>query len=131
MIVLDTHIWIWFISNPEFLSENASRAIKKAIKQNGILISAISTWEIAMLISKDRLKLTMDTGEWIRRSEILPFIKFVPVDNQIALKSTLLPGQLHNDPADRIIAATAMIAGASLVSKDERLLKYPHLKTIW
>ncbi len=73
----------------------------------------------------------MDVGEWIRKTEKLSFIKFIPIDNQIALKSVNLPQPLHNDPADRIIIATAISEGASLITKDDRIINYPHIKTIW
>lgn len=131
MIVLDTHAWIWFISNPELLSTKAARAINSAIQKKNILISSISVWEIALLVKKNRLKLTMDIIDWLRGTEKLPFIQFIPVDNEIALKSVGLSDPFHNDPADRIIIATALTAGAPLVTKDDRILKYPHVKTVW
>lgn len=69
--------------------------------------------------------------DWIARSEALPFIQFVPLDNRIALRSNLLPGELHEDPADRIIIATSLTLGAPLVSKDQKIRDYPHVRTIW
>jgi len=77
------------------------------------------------------LKLTMSAGDWVAASEALPFLNFVPVSNNIALKSVGLPGALHNDPADRIIIATAVSMGAILVTKDEKIRNYPHVKTVW
>jgi PIN domain nuclease of toxin-antitoxin system len=73
----------------------------------------------------------MDVGDWIAASEALPLLQFVPVDNRIALRSTALPGKLHKDPADRIIVATTLILGATLVTKDRRLRRYPHVDTLW
>ena len=105
--------------------------INKAINEGGIIISSISTWEIALLTDKKRLKLSIDTRDWIRKTEALPFVRFVPVDNTIALRSITLPGDFHPDPADRIITATAMTMGLPLVTKDEKILGYPHIKTIW
>jgi PIN domain nuclease of toxin-antitoxin system len=72
----------------------------------------------------------MPVAAWIARSEALPFVQFVPLDNRIAL-SNHLPGEIHEDPADRIIIATALTAGASLVSKDTKIRDYPHVETIW
>lgn len=131
MIVLDTHVWIWWISTPESLSKKAKRFIDEAATENNIAISSISAWEIAVLVSRGRLKLTMSPADWVAASEALPFFEFIPVTNNIALKSVQLPGVLHNDPADRIIVATALSLGAALITKDEKIRNYPHVKTIW
>jgi PIN domain nuclease of toxin-antitoxin system len=131
MIVLDTHTWIWFVSNPELLSKKAEKAADTAMNAKEIFISSISVWEIALLVEKGRLKLTMDVTDWVSQSERLPFFRFIPVDNAIAIKAVNLPQPLHSDPADRIIIATATTIGAPLVTKDEKILKYPHVESIW
>ena len=131
MIVLDTHAWVWFVSNPELLSKKAKRTIERAVVDNNVFISSISAWEVALLTSKKRLLLSMEVADWIKKSEMLPFVNFIPVDNSIAVKSVNLPQPFHSDPADRIIIATAISLGASLITKDERILKYSHVKTIW
>ena len=131
MIVLDTNTWIWFISNPDFLSKRAQKAVNAAVKDKSILISSISAWEIALLVKKRRLELTLEVTDWIAKSESLPFIKFVPVTNSIAVKSVNLPLPLHPDPVDRIIIATTLSLGAALVTKDEKLLGYAHINAIW
>ena len=131
MIVLDTHAWLWWVSSPEYLSETAKQIIDEAATGKNIFISSISAWEIAILVSRGRLKLTMNPADWVAASEALPFFDFVPVSNSIALKSVQLPGILHNDPADRIIIATAVSLGATLVTKDEKIRNYPHVKTVW
>ena len=131
MIVFDTHAWIWFISNPELLSNRAKKAVQAAVEEKSILISSISAWEVALLVTKKRLKLTLDVVDWIAKSESLPFIQFVPVTNSIAVKSINLPMPLHPDPADRIIIATALTAGAPLITKDKKLLDYSYIRTIW
>ena len=131
MIVLDTHAWIWFISSPELMSKKAERAISDAADQNAVIISSISVWEVALLVAKKRLELTLDVEDWIAKSEALPFMQFVPVDNSIAKKAVNLPQPLHPDPADRIILATALSIGAPLVTKDKKLLRYPYTRTIW
>lgn len=131
MILLDTHAWVWFISNPEKLSKKAEKSIKKATKENEILISSISAWEVALLVSKKRLELTMDVSDWISSSEKLPFIRFIPIDNGIAVRSVYLPKPLHNDPADRIIISTSMKYGAPIITMDEKILNFPHVQSIW
>lgn len=131
MILLDTHAWIWWVSNPELLSETVKNLIDSTIANAEILISSISAWEVALLASKERLKLRIEVNEWIVKSERLPFVRFIPIDNSIAVKSVNLQGELHNDPADRIIIATAAIAGIPLVTKDEKISNYPYIETIW
>ena len=131
VIVLDTHVWLWWISNPECLSEKAGAAVARAMADNMIYLSSISAWEIAMLVKRGRLELTMDVADWIAKSEGLPFIHFIPVNNNIVIKSVHLPGLFHDDPADRIITATAMSMGAVLVTKDEKMLKYTYVQTLW
>lgn len=131
MIVLDTHVWLWWISNPDNLSQDARKAVDTNMKNDAILISSISAWEVALLVARGRLKLTMDVPDWIGKSERLPFVTFIPIDNAIALKSVFLPERFHKDPADRIIIATAIVMGAPVVTKDKRIINYPHVKTIW
>ena len=131
MVVLDTHAWVWFVSNLELLFKRAKKVTDIAINAGEIFVSSISAWGIALLVEKGRLKLTLDVTDWISKSERLPFFRFIPVDNSIAIKAVNLPQPLHNDPADRIIIATAKAIGAPLVTKDEKILKYPHVKSIW
>ncbi len=132
MIVLDTHVWVWYVSNPEVLSQNARQAIEQeASGEKLIFISVISTWEVALLVSRKRLQLTMDVRDWIAKSEAITFFHFVPIDNNIALASVSLPAPLHQDPADRIVIATALNKGAPLVTKDEKILDYSKVDTIW
>ncbi|MBA3031223.1 MAG: type II toxin-antitoxin system VapC family toxin [Proteobacteria bacterium] len=131
MILLDTHTWVWFVSNPELLSEGALEKINIGVQEKSILISSISVWEVALLVKRQRLVLTIELENWISMSENLPFFSFVPIDNDIAVKSVQLPPPLHNDPADRIIIATAIKTGATLISKDEKILGYPGVKSFW
>jgi PIN domain nuclease of toxin-antitoxin system len=131
MIVIDTHIWLWWLSNPEKLSKLASEHIDNEIKNGQIIISTISTWEMAMLIAKGRLKMSIGISDWIAATESLPFVKFSRVDNKIALQSVQLPGKLHNDPADRIIIATAITMNASVVTSDRKIIAYPVVRSIW
>jgi len=130
MIVLDTHVWVWWLSGIEPISRRASRLIADAVAQKGIYVSSISVWEVAHLVARGRLKLTVAVADWLAKSESLPFVNFIPVDNTIALKSVQLPEPLHRDPADRIIIATAITLGFPLATKDGRIANYPHVRTI-
>lgn len=131
MILLDTHIWIWYIDNPGSISQDALSAIEHAKERKSVYISSISVWEICMLEKKGRLQLTIPAKSWIKKSEKLSFIKFLPVNNEIAQKSVDLNGELHQDPADRIIIATALEKGFPLITKDQRIIDYPGVATIW
>ena len=131
MIVLDTHTLIWWVNDPATLSKPAKKVIDAAVATNAVYVSSISSWEIAMLVERGRLRLALDVRDWICRCEALPFLSFVPVNNSIAVESVRLPDFPHADPADRIIAATALSLGAALVTKDKKLRSYPHMKTVW
>jgi PIN domain nuclease of toxin-antitoxin system len=97
VIVLDTHVGVWLVSDPKHLSARARAAIDQAVAEKAILISSSSAWEVALLVARGRLKLTMEAGDWIARSEDLPFLRFVAGDNAIAVRSVNLPGRLHGD----------------------------------
>ena len=131
MIVLDTHILLWWVNGSTTLSKPAKKAIDGAVGSNSVHVSCISSWEIALLVERGRLRLALDVRDWLYRCEALPFLTFVPVSNAIAVESVRLPDFPHADPADRIIVTTALSLGAVLVTKDEKLRHYPHLKTIW
>lgn len=132
MIILDTHVLVWWVSNPEKLSDKAQKLIEvEAKKGNEILVSSISVWEICMLIKKSRLKLTMDIDTWIGKIEQIIFLEFIPVDNKIAEQSVNLHGTFHNDPADRMIIATALKYGAVLITSDRKILNYPYVQSVW
>lgn len=131
MIVLDTHVLLWWVNDPTTLSKLARKAIDAAVKSKSIHVSSITSWEIALLVERGRLRLALDVRDWLCRCEALPFLTFVAVNNAIAVESVRLPDFPHADPADRIIAATALSLGAALVTKDDKLRNYPHVKTIW
>ncbi len=131
MIVLDTHVWVWYVSDPNQLSERAIEYLEKARKQRRIYISSISAWEVALLAKKGRLQFTIDVTDWISRSEKLPFFTFIPVDNNIAVRSVHLSGFVNPDPADRIIIATALTLGTPVVTKDEKIHAFRDVQAIW
>ena len=132
MIMLDTHVLLWWVSGSDLLSVSAAKAIRKTLTQGSeVIVSAISTWEVSMLIDKGRLVLSMDVESWFDEVAQIDGVRFVPVDNEIGIKSTLLPGNFHKDPADRIIVATARKLAVPLVTADEKIRNYEHVKTIW
>lgn len=132
MIILDTHVLLWWVSGSDSLSTAANKVIKRTLTEGSeIIISSISAWEISMLISKGRLILSMDVESWLDEVAQIDGVRFVPVDNEIGIKSTALPGEFHKDPADRMIVATARKLAIPLVTADEKIIKYEYVKTIW
>lgn len=131
MVILDTHILIWWVTGDPHLPPQARRKINTAMETGeAILISSISAWEIAMLVEKGRLTLTMDIDSWIQTVGEIEQVTFVPVDNKVAIESTRLPGEFHKDPADRMIVALARVLSATLITADEKILSYSGVKTL-
>jgi PIN domain nuclease of toxin-antitoxin system len=124
-VLLDTHCWVWsqFGHDHEFSALGLS-TFKRAATDGILLISVISVWEVALLESKQRLHLNMDCLEWVRRALETPGLSLIPLTPEIAIESTRLPGNMHADPADRILVATARNLGARLMTRDRALLDY-------
>lgn len=131
MIVLDTHALLWWASGNSDLSAAAAQAIEAELNGGQIRVSSISAWELAMLVARGRIALSMDIEEWLSVVSQIEAVSFMPVDNEIAVKSVELPGEFHKDPADRIIVATARKLAAPLVTADDKIRSYPHVRTIW
>ena len=132
MIVLDTHVLLWWVSGSDALSAVAEKAIKRTLAQGSeVIVSSISAWEVSMLIDKERLILSMDVESWFDEVSQIDGVRFMPVDNEIGIKSTALPGDFHKDAADRMIVATARKLAVPLVTADEKIRSYEHVRTIW
>jgi PIN domain nuclease of toxin-antitoxin system len=133
LVLLDTHAWVWLLNGDPKLNPKAVKAIERSISEGAVLLSAISPWEVAMLVSKGRLTLDRDVGEWVGTAVSIPGIRLEPISPEIAVASTRLPGNIHHDPADRLIAATARHFGVLLITDDQLLLDYGtagHLKSL-
>lgn len=120
MTLLDTHAWIWWVNSSPSLSEAAREAVEHSSADGTLFVSSMSVWELALLVKKGRLSLNVAVVDWVSYSEGLPYLTFVPVNNRIALNAVTL--LLHPDPADRLIGATALYLGASLVTKDKNIM---------
>lgn len=132
MILLDTHVLVWWVDDPSKLSSKSQKLIENSIKkEEAILVSSISIWEIFLLAKRGRLGFAIDINSWLEKVESLSFLQFIPVDNKIASKSVMLPEPVHNDPADRIIIATAREYGAKLITSDKKILDYKHVQAVW
>jgi PIN domain nuclease of toxin-antitoxin system len=128
MIVLDTHAWVWWATSSQGLSKNAAKTIHGA---RTVCISAISCWEVAMLVAKRRLVFDRDVEVWLDLALRLPGVELVPLSPRIAVRSARLEEGFLGDPADRIIVATALEYGCAVVSKDKRMRGYPRVRVIW
>ena len=106
MIVLDTHIWVWWVHGDSALSAS-TRELLDSSEQTGIAVSAISCWEVSKLVERGRL---------------------IELSPRICVESTQLPGEFRRDPADQIIVATARVLDSPLVTVDGKILEYPHVK---
>jgi len=129
LIVLDTHIWVWWVHGDPRLSQ-AHASLLEQHEPTGLGVSAISCWEVAKLAEKGRLKLPRPIDEWMRLALGYPGLTLLPLEPEIAIESTRLPGSFQNDPADQIIVATARIHRCPIVTVDDRISAYPHVQAL-
>lgn len=122
--LLDTHVLVWLAEGLPDLSESSRDKIDGASRQGGLAVSSISFWEIAMLAARQRISLSLPVSAW--RDLVLEStgISELVVTGDIGIESVLLPSPLHEDPADRLLIATARLQGLRLVTRDERILDY-------
>ncbi len=132
-VLLDTHVWIWLMID-EALTKPVKQQIEQASSEGHLYLSAISIisiWELGMLTEKGRIALRQDIQSWV--TEALTGIQCVPLTAELALASTQLLGEIHGDPADRMIVATARAKNALLLTRDDKILGYGdkgYLKTL-
>jgi PIN domain nuclease of toxin-antitoxin system len=124
MILLDTHVAIWIVGDYRRVGTRSRKILEAALRAQQLAISAISFWEIALLKSKDRLELRGEPAE-LRNDLSASGVKELPLTGDIAIRAVELGG-LHADPADRFILATAIAHDATLVTADDRLLRWRH-----
>jgi len=133
-VLLDTHAWIWFRFGEAAAFRRASiEAIHAAAARSVLRVSVISVWEVAMLAAKRRLQLGLPVTEWVRGALGAPGLLLAELTPEIAVEACGLPGDFHDDPADRMIVATARVTGATLYTKDRSILAYGrrgHVKAI-
>lgn len=127
MILLDTHVWVWWVHGDASLPA-LHRALLDAAEETGIAVSAISCWEVAKLVERGRLALPCPVFDWLRQALGYPGVRLVELTPRICVESTQLPGAFHRDPADQIIVATARVLDVPLVTVDGKILEYPYVK---
>lgn len=128
--LLDTHTWIWLLDCPDKLSPAAAAAVNDR-SAGSCAVADISAWEVARNESLGKLTLSLSSRVWLRRATQSPGLEMLRADSEIAWESCHLPGEFHRDPADQIIVATARIHGLILISRDDKLLTYPGVQTLW
>lgn len=128
MIVLDTHIWVWWVQGAAQLPPNYLAYIQ-ANEVQGLGVSAISCWEVAKLVALARLTLPSPVGQWLGQALAYPGVHLLPLSPAVAVESTQLPGAFHRDPADQLIVATARSYNCPLVTLDQRIRAYAHVRT--
>jgi len=128
VIVLDTHAWLWLASAPKLLSPKARAAVERAAR---IGICPISCWELSAKVARGKLRLDREVRLWVRQALALPRVELLLLDEDIAVLAGQLGRELPGDPADRLIAATAIQLRAELVTKDRVLRACKALRTIW
>jgi PIN domain nuclease of toxin-antitoxin system len=125
LLLLDTHVWLWFaLGDAGHLAAPVRKKIEAAALGGRLAVSAISVWEIGMLEAKGRIVLGSPCEKWVAAALALPGLRLIGLEPEIAVASSRLPGAIHADPADRIMAATARARDAVLATADERLLEF-------
>ena len=128
MIILDTHIWIWWADNNPRLTQQHREWIQQYQSQ-GLGVSMISCWEVAKLVENNRLALSLAVDEWLAAALAYPGVQLLNLTIPIIVESTKLTG-FHRDPADQLIVATAKIYGCPLLTADSKILAYPDVQTM-
>lgn len=129
VIVLDTHVWIWWVSGSDRLASSQREVLEKG-EAEGIGVSAISCWEVAKLVELGRLELDRPVADWLHEALRYPGVRLLALTPDIAVASTTLPGNFHRDPADQIIVATARLADCPLLTSDRAIADYEHVSTV-
>jgi PIN domain nuclease of toxin-antitoxin system len=131
LTLLDTHAWVWWVTEDRRLSRTARRAIDKGRDQNTLSLSLISVWEVAKKLEKRQLVLDRPFDDWLDLATLQPGLHVEELTRPILVESCRLPPPFHGDPADQIIVATARDRDAVIVTKDERIRGYAHVRSMW
>ena len=126
--LLDTHVWVWTQERPDAIGTKA-RALLETTSED-LCVSAVSSLEIARLLSGGLLEIKGSRDRWVRAALDSIEARSIDIDHRIANEAYKLPGRFHKDPADRLLVATARINDLTLVSADERILAYRAVRTL-
>ncbi|TVR19758.1 MAG: type II toxin-antitoxin system VapC family toxin [Balneolaceae bacterium] len=123
MVLLDTHIWLWWLLGDGNLILAEREALDKLASERNLAISWVSVWETEMLERKGRVSLLPGFQSWTEQATNPEFITVLPADIAVVLAQRNLPETFHGDPADRLIAATSILSGYPLATHDQRIKK--------
>jgi PIN domain nuclease of toxin-antitoxin system len=129
--LLDTHAWVWWVTEDRRLTTAARRAIERSQASSGLSLSLISVWEVAKKVEKAQLVLDRPVDSWLELALTRPGLHLVELTRPILVESCKLPPPFHGDPADQLIVATARDRDAAIITKDERIRGYAHVRSIW
>jgi PIN domain nuclease of toxin-antitoxin system len=124
VLVLDTHVWVWLVSGIEAVSQKTLIEIEKAATRGEIMIPVASVWEVAMWEKRGLIVLAKPCAHWVADAITAPGLAVQPMTSEIAVEAVNLPGSFKGDQADRMIVATARLAGATIVTRDQRIIDY-------
>jgi len=128
MILLDTHIWVWWVSDVSKVNRKIADLISKK-EETGLGISIISIWEVTKLIEKNKLKFKIPVAEWVENAVKYPGIEVLNLSKEIILNTTSLKN-FHKDPADQLIVSTSIVYNIPLLTLDKKILDYPYVETL-
>lgn len=124
-LLIDTHVWIWYLDGVgERMSDEGVALVRRSVQEEGVVVSDISVWEVGMKTAKGKLSLFPTANAWIERASRRPGFSFLPLDREILLASTQLPGAVHGDPADRMLIASSALSGIPLATVDPLIIAY-------
>ena len=126
-VLLDTHVWIWAAEAPEKLGRRTRALLENA--ETGLTISAMAALEIARLVFLRRVQLNERASVWIADSQRALNAMFIAVTADVAAEAYELPGTFHKDPVDRVLVATARLHDLTIITADDLILRYSHVKT--
>jgi len=129
--LLDTHAWVWWVTEDGRLSRAAHRAIDEARSTGGLLLSLVSIWEVSKKVLKGQLVLDRPLDDWLDQAASRADLIVTELTRPILVESCRLPQPFHGDPTDQIIVATARDRRAAIITKDDRLRGYPHVRCVW
>jgi PIN domain nuclease of toxin-antitoxin system len=129
-LLLDTHAWIWWVQGSPELPKSLRVVVDQAASEQNLLVSSFNVWEFAVLVRKGRLKLTVDARSWLELAMQFHGVQFIDVSPSIAFESQQLEWT-HQDPADRLIVATALEWKATLVTKDTIIQDFFGAQSLW
>ena len=129
MIVLDTHVWVWWVHATSQLTPANLQSLDTAAP-DGLGVSIVSCWEVAKPVEYDRLRLPCDVGQWLQQALAHPGIQLLDLTPRIVVEPTRLPPHFHRDPADQLIVATARVHDVPVATADDKILEYAHVPTL-